>query len=84
VRAIKAGADVALLPPDPTAAIRAIEEAVRRGEITEARIDDSVRRLLRAKYRLGLVQNRMVDLSAVNRLVEKPENVQEARRVAER
>jgi beta-N-acetylhexosaminidase len=84
VRAIKAGADVALLPPDPTAAIKAIEEAVRRGEITEARIDDSVRRLLRAKYRLGLVQNRMVDLSAVNRLVEKPENVQEARRVAER
>jgi len=84
VRAIKAGADVALLPPDPTAAIDAIESAVRRGEIEEKRIDESVRRLLRAKYRLGLVQRRTVDPNAVNRLVERPENFQEARRVAER
>ncbi len=83
VRAIKAGADIALLPPNPTAAINAVEAAVRRGEITERRIDDSVRRILRAKYRLGLAQNRTVDLSAVNRIVERPENVREANRIAE-
>jgi beta-N-acetylhexosaminidase len=40
--------------------------------------------LLSAKYRLGLVKQRFVDPQAVNRLVEKPENVREAQRVAER
>ena len=84
VRAIKAGADVALLAPDPKAAIDSIEAAVQRGEITEERINESVRRILSAKYRLGLVQQRTVDPSAVNRIVERPENVREAQRVAEK
>ena len=84
VRAIKAGADVALLPPDPKAAIDALETAVRRGELTEARIDESARRLLRAKYGLGLARRRTVDPGEVTRLVERPENVREAQAVAER
>ena len=84
VRAIKAGADVALLPPDPAAAIQAIETAVRQGEITEERINESVRRLLRAKYRVGLAKQRTVDLNAVNRIIERPENMREAQRVAEK
>jgi beta-N-acetylhexosaminidase len=83
VRAIKAGADVALIPPDPKAAVDALEAAVKRGDLTESRIDESVRRLLRAKYRLGLAQQRFVDPDAVNKIVELPENVREARRVAE-
>ncbi|HEU4595851.1 MAG TPA: glycoside hydrolase family 3 N-terminal domain-containing protein [Pyrinomonadaceae bacterium] len=82
-RAIKAGADLALSPPDPKGAQEAILEAVRRGEITEARIEESVRRILRAKFRLGLASQRTVDLSAVNSLVERPASVLEARRVAE-
>ena len=84
VRAIKAGADVALLTPDPKLAIDAIEAAVKRGEITPARIDESVRRLLRAKHRLGLARNRFVDLAAVNRSVERRANMTEADRIAER
>jgi len=83
VRAVKAGADLALSPPDPKGALDAIIEAVRRGEISESRIDESVRRILRAKYRVGLAEKRLVDLSAVNRLIERPESVLEARRVAE-
>ncbi|MBA3240538.1 MAG: glycoside hydrolase family 3 C-terminal domain-containing protein, partial [Acidobacteria bacterium] len=83
VRAIKAGADLALSPPDPKGALDAIVEAVRRGEISESRIDESVRRILRAKYRVGLAEKRLVDLSAVNRIIERPESVLEARRVAE-
>lgn len=83
VLAIKAGADVALLPSDPRAAVDAIEGAVRRGEITPQRIDESVRRLLRAKYRVGLAHRRPVELAAVNHLIELPENVREAGRVAE-
>jgi beta-N-acetylhexosaminidase len=82
--AIKAGADVALLPPDPKAAIDAIEQAVLRGEISREQIDDSVRRLLRAKYKVGLAKNRIVDLNAVNKIIEKPENVRFANELAER
>lgn len=83
VRAILAGADVALIPPDPNAAIQALETAVKKGVLTEERVNESVRRLLSAKYRLGLTEKRFVTLEAVNRLVERPENVREAQRVAE-
>jgi len=82
--AIKAGADVALLPPDPKGTIDAVEQAVLRGEISREQIDDSVRRLLRAKYRVGLEKTRSVDLNAVNKIIEKPENVRFANELAER
>lgn len=84
VRAIKAGADIALLPPNPKTAIDAIEQAVSRGEIPEKQIDDSVRRILSAKYRVGLTIKKSVDLNAVSRIVEKPENVRFANDLAER
>lgn len=54
IRALKAGVDVLLMPPDPEETKRAIIDAVRSGELTETRIDDSVRRILRTKERLGL------------------------------
>ncbi len=84
VMAIKAGVDVVLFPPDIDAAINAIETAVKNGEITEERLNGSVRRLLNAKYKIGLFQNRFVDLTAATTMVEKPENVAEAMRVAEK
>lgn len=84
VRAITAGADVILLSPDPKAAIDAIEAAVKRGEITASRIDESVERLLHAKYRLGLAKQREVDPSAVNRIVERPDAMKDSATIAER
>ena len=84
VMAIKAGADVVLFPPNVEKAIAAIEAAILKGDLSETRINESVRRLLAAKYRLGLSQNRLVDLAKVNELVEKPENVREANRTAEK
>ncbi len=84
VMAIKAGADVVLFPPNVEKAIEAIEAAIKKGDITEARIDESARRLLAAKYRLGLNENAQVDLAKVNELIEKPENVREANRTAEK
>jgi beta-N-acetylhexosaminidase len=84
VMAVKAGADVVLLPNSTKVAIDTIEAAVRSGELTEARIDESVRRLLGAKHRLGLAASRLVDLSLVNSVVEKPEHVRDANRIAER
>jgi beta-N-acetylhexosaminidase len=84
VMAVLAGADVVLLPNSTKVAIDTIENAVKNGEITEERINESVRRLLKAKYKLGLADNRLVDLAKVNAIIEKPENVKEANAIAEK
>lgn len=55
VMAVKAGADMLLMPPEPAAAVSAIRGAVDAGEIEAARIDDSVRRILRMKRKYGLL-----------------------------
>lgn len=39
---------------------------VRAGRVAEARLDTSVRRLLREKFRLGLFENRFVDVEAAD------------------
>jgi beta-N-acetylhexosaminidase len=54
VMALQAGADMLLMPPDFTLAYDAVLSAVSAGELTEERIDESVKRLLLLKYRLGL------------------------------
>lgn len=50
-----------------------IVELVRNGEVPEERIDESVRRLLRDKYRLGLFDNPYVDPELTERVVGRPE-----------
>ena len=82
VRAILAGADVALTPPELKAALDALEEAVNKGRLTRERVDESVRRILRAKHRLGLSERRTVDAQAVRSHVERPESLDSARRAA--
>jgi beta-N-acetylhexosaminidase len=62
VRAIEAGADVILMPTDPTACIRAIEAAVRSGRLSRQRIDASAAKVLAAKQRAGLFRSRLVSL----------------------
>ena len=49
VLALKAGADWLLLPEDPADAFNSIMNAVESGELTEERIDESVRRILELK-----------------------------------
>ncbi|MGE5314985.1 MAG: glycoside hydrolase family 3 N-terminal domain-containing protein [Acidobacteriota bacterium] len=66
VLAVKAGNDIVLMPPNADGAIDAIVRAVRRGELTEARIDESVRRILAAKQHAGLDTNRFVDINRVS------------------
>ena len=50
-----------------------IVELVTSGQISEARIDVSVRRLLRDKFRLGLFDNPYVDPEAAERIVGNQE-----------
>lgn len=53
---IKAGIDIILMPVDYRAAVDEVCEAVRSGEITEKRIDESVMRILEKKEELGLLK----------------------------
>ncbi|GAA1487864.1 glycoside hydrolase family 3 protein [Brachybacterium sacelli] len=61
VEAILAGADQMLMPPDLAVAIGGVREAVAAGEITEERLDASVRRILAQKLRRGLFEDASVD-----------------------
>lgn len=60
--ALLAGNDILLLPPDVPAAYRAIRDYLRRGLLTEERIDESVRKVLKEKYRLGLLHPQAIEL----------------------
>ncbi|MEM6445582.1 MAG: glycoside hydrolase family 3 N-terminal domain-containing protein [Cyanobacteria bacterium P01_D01_bin.123] len=52
VRAIEAGADIVIMPPDPEASIQAILDAVRQGRLTQRRITESCDRVLKAKQQV--------------------------------
>jgi beta-glucosidase len=56
----------------------AVVQLVKEGKITEARIDSSVRRLLRVKFELGLFDDPFVDAAKVTQIVGKPEFVKAA------
>ena len=84
VRAIEAGADVLLMPPDPAASIRAIEAAVRAGRISLRRIDASAAKVLAAKQRAGLFRSRLVNLDTISEGIHDDKLDALARSVAER
>ena len=84
VKALEAGADVLLMPPDPEVAVNAIVAAVRHGRISQKRLDQSVARILAAKVKLGLDRNRLVDLEAIDDVVNSPEANERAQEVADR
>ncbi|MEP6948035.1 MAG: glycoside hydrolase family 3 N-terminal domain-containing protein [Ginsengibacter sp.] len=50
-----------------------IVKLVKEGKLTEARIDESIKRLLRQKFELGLFDNPYVDEAKVSRVLGKPE-----------
>lgn len=83
VRAVKAGADVILFPPDVEAAFTALKRAAASGEIPESRIDRSARAVLAAKARLGLDKNRFTDLNNLDRVLGRSDHQQVAREIIE-
>jgi len=84
IMALEAGADVLLMPHSVPEAIETVEAAVKSGRLSETRIDASVRRILTAKARAGLRQGRLVDLNAVDRIVDIPDHTRIAEEVAAR
>jgi beta-N-acetylhexosaminidase len=69
LKALEAGHDIILKPKDPVAVIAAVAAAVRSGRLTEKRIEESARKLLILKARLGLPKNRFVDESRIGEFV---------------
>ena len=49
VEALLAGVDVVLMPADLDAAYQGVIDAIDSGELSEGRIDESVRRIVRTK-----------------------------------
>jgi beta-N-acetylhexosaminidase len=75
VDAFKAGNDVLLIPADLDASYRAMLEAVHSGEISSARLDESVLKILKAKASLNLQRSRMVDVGGISDSFGKPQNL---------
>ncbi|WP_149829281.1 glycoside hydrolase family 3 protein [Streptomyces tailanensis] len=84
VLALKAGVDQLLNPPSLDLAWNAVFNAVRGGELTEARLDESILRILRLKARLGLFRQPYVSDAGVDRVVGIARHLDAADRIAER
>jgi beta-N-acetylhexosaminidase len=83
VEAFKAGNDLLIIPADLDSSYRDLLQAVKNGEISRARLDESVRRILELKASLGLNKNRLVDIDQLEHLVGTPENLAAGQRIAE-
>jgi beta-N-acetylhexosaminidase len=84
VRALEAGADMLLKPGDVDASFRGVLNAVKSGRITERRVEESARKILAAKYDLGLVEQRITPVDAIDRIVGSRDVVELASEIGER
>ncbi|MEV0418385.1 glycoside hydrolase family 3 protein [Streptosporangium canum] len=85
VRAIQAGADLLLMPPDFPKAYGAVLAAVKSGKISTARLDQSVRRLLKLKAARGLLDRAPVaDPAKAERVLRSAEHRKVAQLIADR
>ena len=69
LKSVEAGVDQYGGESDP----EYIVDLVNRGAISEVRIDESVRRILKNKFDLGLFEEPFVDEAVINQLVNLPE-----------
>ncbi|UXY27693.1 glycoside hydrolase family 3 protein [Streptomyces sp. HUAS TT20] len=84
VLALKAGVDQLLNPPNLSVAWNAVLKAVQNGELTEARLDESILRILRLKAGLGILEQPYVSPSGIDCVVGTAAHLAVADRIAER
>ncbi|OQO92867.1 beta-N-acetylhexosaminidase [Saccharomonospora piscinae] len=84
VRALEAGVDQMLMPPDLDAAMGGVLDAVAEGRITEERIDQSVLRILKLKQQRGLVPTPFVPEDRVDRVVGTDEHRETVQQITDR
>ncbi len=61
VKSINAGIDMNMVPYDAKQFIDALTEAVHKGDVTEARIDEAVSQILKVKFDMGLFEHPFSD-----------------------
>lgn len=66
LRAFKAGNDVLLFSQDVPTGKKLIKEAIQKGEISEKRLEESVKKILKTKYLLGLQNLRLLSSEGIN------------------
>lgn len=71
-KSLAAGNDVLLLPQDVAASFREIKRYLKEGLIDQAQFDASVKRVLTAKYRLGITQFKDIPLANVRADINNP------------
>ncbi|WP_147067888.1 glycoside hydrolase family 3 protein [Terrabacter aerolatus] len=84
VRALLAGVDQLLMTPAMDDAYAAVVQAVRSGRIDPSELDAKVRRVLRLKYRRGIVARPYADPAAVAAVVGTPAHLAAADSVTDR
>lgn len=83
VRAINAGIDMVLIPPQFESTYRFVVQAAKDGRIPAERIDTSVRRILQAKFDQGLFQKPQIDFEKIEQVVATNAHSQKAAEIAE-
>jgi beta-N-acetylhexosaminidase len=83
VEAFKAGADQLVLAPQMDVAYNAVLTAVKSGEISENRLDESVYRILRLKMKRGLFDNPYVDVDQADKIVGAPDHLADAQTITD-
>jgi beta-N-acetylhexosaminidase len=83
VRAVNAGADQLLMPPDLPVAYDAVLRAARSGQISRQRLDEAVTRILRLKKQRGLFRDAQADVARADAAVGTATGKATAQRVAE-
>jgi len=82
VKALEAGADLMLISPDERTAVYEVEKAVKDGDITEERINHSVRKLLAWKKQHGVFRNSHVDMNQLGKIINNRNYETTAERIA--
>ncbi|WP_243057448.1 glycoside hydrolase family 3 protein [Nocardioides sp. SR21] len=84
VRALLAGADQLLVPPQMDTAFAAVLDAVEEGVISKERLNASVYRILLHKYRSGLFADPLVNPATAGRVVGMDEHLADAQAITDR
>ena len=75
VKALAAGNDILLLPENIGASFNAIKAALQDGTLSQADIDRKVKKVLRAKYELGLTELQQIEMEGLRDDLNAPSGV---------
>lgn len=82
--AFLAGVDVILLPEDVPAAVKSIKQYIKDGKISLDRLNNSVRRILRAKNQLGLFDYEPIEIKGLSSDINSRQSLALKERLVER